>query len=258
MSAASAQAARNRDRACVVAGLAGITAITWLYLIHLAREMGSPMEMGMPPMRAWGAVDVFLMFVMWVVMMAAMMVPSAAPMVLTFSGIARRHNERTHPFPATGAFLAGYLAAWTGFSAAAIVVQWGLHRAALLSPMMVSNNQVLGGTLLIAAGAFQFTPIKHACLSHCRSPIGFFLTEWREGTLGAFHMGFRHGAYCVGCCWLLMALLFVAGVMNLLWVAAIAGYVLVEKVVPGGHLIGRTLGACVIAGGIWMVAGTLL
>ena len=124
--------------------------------------------------------------------------------------------------------------------------------------MMVSNNPVFGGMLLIAAGVFQFTPLKNACLTHCRSPIGFFMTEWREGNRGAFLMGVRHGIYCVGCCWVLMTLLFVAGVMNLLWVAMIAGYVLVEKIVPAGDWVRRAAGFCTIILGVWMVTKTFL
>jgi len=207
-------------------------------------------------MQGWGAVDFLLMFVMWAVMMVAMMTPSAAPMILTYSRVNRRHNEQRSPFLATGAFLAGYLVVWTGFSAVATLAQWELHRTAMLSPMMVSNSPLLGGVLLIGAGVFQFTPLKRACLAHCRSPLGFFMTEWREGTRGALLMGIRHGTFCVGCCWLLMALLFVAGVMNLLWVAVIAGYVLVEKIVPASHWVSRGVGLCVIVGGVWMVAGS--
>jgi predicted metal-binding membrane protein len=260
MSAGYAEIVRKRDRAFVIAGLAGIAAIAWAYLVYLDRNMGNPMggKMDVPPMQGWGAVDFVLMFVMWAVMMVAMMTPSATPMILMFSGITRRRHEQRNPLLATGAFLAGYLAAWTGFSAAATFAQWGLHRAAFLSPMMVSNNPVLGGMLLIGAGVFQFTPLKHACLAHCRSPLGFFLNEWREGMRGAFLMGIRHGAYCVGCCWLLMALLFVAGVMNLLWVAMIAAYVLIEKIVPAGHWVGRAIGLCVIVCGAWMAVGTFL
>jgi predicted metal-binding membrane protein len=212
----------------------------------------------MPGMEGWGTVDFVLMFVMWAVMMVAMMTPSATPMILTFSRINRRRHERRNPIVATGAFLAGYLAVWTAFSTVATVAQWALHSAALLSPMMESNNPLLGGMLLIGAGVFQYTPLKHACLAHCRSPIGFFMTEWREGNGGAFLMGVRHGYYCVGCCWLLMALLFVAGVMNLLWVASIAAYVLVEKIVPAGHWVSRAIGLFIIVGGAWMITKTFL
>ncbi|MGH7848377.1 MAG: DUF2182 domain-containing protein [Candidatus Binatia bacterium] len=137
-----------------------------------------------------------------------------------------------------------------GFSILAALVQWRLHTAALLSPMMVSTSSVLGGLLLLAAGGFQFTPLKHACLVRCRSPLGFLMSDWREGQWGALIMGLKHGAYCVGCCWILMALLFVAGVMNLLWVAAITVFILVEKIAPRGDLIGRFAGAALIAAGI--------
>jgi predicted metal-binding membrane protein len=260
MGAGSIEAVPKRDRVFVIAGLAGIVAIAWAYMLYLDRAMGKSMgmEMGMPRMRGWRPVEFVLMFSMWAVMMVAMMTPSATPMILTFSRINRRRHERRSPIVATGVFLAGYLLVWTVFSAVATFAQWGLHRAALLSPMMVSNNPLLGGMLLIGAGVFQFTPLKHACLTHCRSPIGFFLTEWREGNKGAFFMGGHHGIYCVGCCWLLMALLFVAGVMNLLWVAAVAAYVLVEKIVPAGHWVSRAIGLCIIVGGVWMVARTLL
>ena len=260
MPAGNLEAVLKRDRAVVIAGLGGIAGISWVYMFHLAREMGTStgMEMGVPRMQGWGAVDFVLMFFMWAVMMVAMMTPSAAPMILTYSRVNRRHNEKRSPLPATGAFLAGYLVVWTVFSSVATFAQWGLHRAALLSSMMVSNSPLLGGVLLIGAGVFQFTPLKRACLAHCRSPLGFFMTEWREGTRGAFLMGIRHGIFCVGCCWLLMALLFVAGVMNLFWVAAIAAYVLVEKIVPAGHWVSLVIGLCVIAAGAWMVTGTFL
>lgn len=171
--------------------------------------------------------------------------------------INRQHHEEQAPFLATGIFLLGYVIVWTGFSAVATLAQWGLHSLALLSPMMVSTSPILGGVLLIGAGIFQFTPLKHACLAHCRTPLGFLMTEWREGTQGALFMGLRHGSFCVGCCWLLMALLFVAGVMNLLWVAAIAAYVLIEKVVPEGQWVSRAIGSLVIVWGTWMIAGTL-
>ena len=141
---------------------------------------------------------------------------------------------------------------WIGFSALATLAQWGLHEAALLSPMMVSTSPILGGVLLLSAGIFQWTPWKYTCLKHCRSPLGFLMTDWRDGAWGAFWMGLRHGSYCTGCCWFLMALLFVAGVMNLLWVAAITAFVLVEKMVPRGDLVGR------VAGGVLILAGIVL
>ncbi len=260
MTSGNLETVLKRDRAFTIASLAGIAAIAWAYMIYLDQAMGKSMgmEMGMARMQGWGTVDFLLTFIMWAVMMVAMMTPSATPMILMFSNVNRRRHEQKNPIVATGVFLSGYLVVWTVFSAVATVAQWGLHRAALLSSMMVSNNPLLGGMLLIGAGVFQFTPLKSACLTHCRSPIGFFMTEWREGNGGAFVMGVHHGIYCVGCCWFLMALLFVAGVMNLLWVAAIAGYVLVEKIVPAGNWVSRAVGLCTIIMGVWMVTETFL
>jgi predicted metal-binding membrane protein len=246
----------RRDRQVVSASLVGIAGLAWLYVLHLGRGMSAAgeMRMAMPQMQSWGAVDLLLLFVMWAVMMIAMMVPSAAPMILLFATVDRRRRGEHQPYVATGVFLIGYLAVWSGFSAVATGAQWGLHRAALLSPMMVSSSAVLGGALLVAAGVFQWTPLKYACLTRCRSPLGFLLSEWREGLRGAFVMGLRHGAYCVGCCWALMTLLFVAGVMNLLWVAAIAAFVLVEKVIPHGQVVSRLTGVALVVAGVWVFA----
>jgi len=150
-------------------------------------------------------------------------------------------------------FLSGYPLVWTGFSALTTLAQWGLHEAALLSPMMVSTSPILGGVLLLAAGLFQWTPLKYACLNHCRSPLGFLMTDWRDGRRDALLMGLKHGSYRTGCCWFLMALLFVAGVMNLLWVAAITAFVLIEKAAPRGDLIGRFAGVVLCAAGLIML-----
>lgn len=244
----------RRDRLAVLSGLTVITLLAWTYLAYLAWDMQHmDMEMAMPQMQAWGAVEYLLMFLMWTVMMAAMMIPSAAPMILMFAGVNRKRREQDRPYVPTAVFVAGYLTVWTAFSAAATLVQGALHQAALLSSMMVSTSPVLGGGLLLAAGVFQWTPLKRACLDHCRSPLSVILSEWREGTQGAFVMGLRHGAYCVGCCWFLMVLLFVAGVMNLLWVAAIAVFVLIEKAAPQGVWAGRAAGVALIAAGVLMI-----
>ena len=213
-------------------------------------DMGA--EMAMSQMTTWGPLDLVLLFLMWSVMMAAMMVPSASPLMLLFAKLNRQRREREDPVVPTAVFLLGYLLVWTGFSALATLAQWGLHSAALLSPMMVGTSSVMGGVLLLAAGIFQWTPLKNACLIHCRSPLAFLMSEWRDGKRGALRMGVKHGSYCVGCCWILMALLFVAGVMNLLWVASITAFVLIEKVVPRGELVGR------LAGGVLSLAGILL
>ena len=248
----------RRDRAVTLTGLVVVAGLAWAYMFHFAAEMdGMAMgaEMAMPRMESWGLVDLTLLFVMWAVMMVAMMLPSAAPMILLLAKVKRQRRAQHSPYFDTAAFVLGYLLVWTGFSAVATLAQWGLHSAALLSPMMASTNRYFGSGLLIAAGIFQWTPLKRACLVHCRSPLHFFMAEWRDGALGALQMGVHHGAYCVGCCWILMALLFVAGVMNLLWVATISIFVLIEKVVPRGELVGRISGAALAAAGLWIAAG---
>ena len=256
-----AETVLRRDRIVVLSGLALITALAWAYVSSLASDMQNvemTPEMAMPQMQeAWEATNFALTFVMWAVMMVAMMTPSAAPMILMFAGINRRRQEQQVPYVPTSVFLVGYLVVWAAFSILATAVQWGLHTASLLSPMMVSTTPVLGGILLLVAGIYQWTPLKHACLSKCRSPLGFVLNEWREGRWGAFLMGLKHGSYCTGCCWPLMALLFVAGVMNLLWVAAIAGFILLEKMAPAGKRMGQAAGVLMIAGGVVLLGLTL-
>jgi predicted metal-binding membrane protein len=190
---------------------------------------------------------------MWAVMMVAMMVPSAVPMIQGFVAVNERRRNSSRPVIPVGVFVLGYIVAWTSFSAAAALAQWGLHRAALLSPMMVSTSPILSGGLLLAAGIFQWTPLKRACLRNCRSPLTFLMSGWRDGTAGAFFMGLHHGAYCVGCCWALMVLLFVVGVMNLLWVAVIALFVIAEKVLPRGELIAHIAGVALVAVGIGVI-----
>lgn len=256
----------RKDKNLVIAGLIAIAGLAWAYMFYLAWNMGdmgmSAMEgggaeMAMPQMQSWSLVDFLLMFVMWSVMMVAMMVPSASPMVLLFATVNRKRRERDAPYVPTAFFLLGYLLVWTGFSAAATLLQWILHNQALLSPMMVSTSPMLGGLILVGAGIFQWTPLKKACLVHCRSPLHFFMGEWKDGKSGALAMGVKHGIYCVGCCWILMALLFVAGVMNLLWVAAITIFVLVERVFPGGDLVGRVTGIVLVVAGVVVLSGGL-
>ena len=251
----------RRDRTIVLAGLIGVAALAWAYILYLGRhmsgmDMGSMpmgMDMSMPQMVSWSATDFILMFVMWAVMMVAMMVPSAAPMILVFATVSRKRRAQHRPFAPTSVFLLGYVAVWSGFAAAATVAQWGLHTLALLSPTMVSTSPFLGGALLVAAGVFQWSPLKYRCLTHCRSPLGFLMSEWREGTKGVFTMGLRHGTFCLGCCWALMTLLLVLGVMNLLWIAALAGFVLIEKVAPAGQWVSRVTGVLLAGWGAWMI-----
>jgi predicted metal-binding membrane protein len=209
----------------VVAAVLIIAAIAWAYTVYLAETgMGmGDMGMAMADMRSWSGLDFGLMFVMWAVMMVAMMTPSAAPMLLMFASVNRKRREREAPYVPTGVFLAGYVIMWAGFSLAATAGNWGLHQASLLSSMMgASTNGYLGGTLLLLAGVFQWSPLKYACLKQCRTPMGFLMTSWRDGRGGALRMGLEHGAYCLGCCWAVMLLLFVLGVMNLVWIAALA------------------------------------
>jgi predicted metal-binding membrane protein len=245
--------AQNRsDRRIILLALFGVTAIAWLYLLAMRQgtsdmAMDSMPGMAMPTVASWTATALALTFAMWWVMMLGMMVPSAAPMILTFATLNRSRRAHGQSFVSTSVFVLGYLIVWGVFSLCAAVAQWALDRIALLSPMMATTSPVLGGILLILAGLYQFTPLKQTCLRNCRSPFAFVLNHWHDGRAGALKMGLEHGAYCLGCCWVLMALLFVVGVMNLLWVAAIAVFVFAEKLLPGGVWIGR-IGGCVMLG----------
>ena len=251
--------ALRRDRAVVIAAILVIAAIAWAYTVYLSEtgmdmEGGMSMGMAMVDMRSWGAADFGLMFIMWAVMMVAMMAPSAAPMLLMFAAVNRKRREREAPFVPTGIFLAGYVIVWTLFAAGATVGNWGLHQASLLSSMMgAATSGYLGGALLLAAGAFQWSPLKTACLKQCRTPMGFLMTSWREGPRGALRMGLDHGAYCLGCCWALMLLLFVLGVMNLVWIAALAAFVLAEKVTPMSEWVSRGTGVLLAGWGVWAI-----
>jgi predicted metal-binding membrane protein len=236
-----------------------LTSLAWGYLVVLVGEMGMTLTGGMEQvqsmmaLRPWTALDAIFMFLMWAVMMVGMMTPSASPMILLYAMVSRKRAKVDSPLISTAAFFAGYLAVWSAFSAAATGAQWGLERAALLSPMMTSTSAIFAGIVLMAAGLYQWTSYKNACLTRCREPVWFLSRIWRDGTGGAFRMGFVHGAFCLGCCWVLMALLFVGGVMNLLTVAAITVFVIVEKVVPFGRGIGRAAAIGLVALGVFMV-----
>lgn len=214
-------------------------------------------HVAMPHMQAWGAAEVVSTFAMWAVMMVAMMTPTAGPMLVTYDGLVRRSAARAVAMQRALAFLLGYMVVWTVFSAGATLLQWALSGAGLLLGDADMVVPLAGGALLVAAGIYQFTPLKHVCLARCSTPLSFLMTEWRDGDAGALRMGLLHGVHCVGCCWALMLLLFVAGVMNLVWVALIAAYVLVEKAVPGGRFAARPLGAVLIIWGGWLIATTL-
>lgn len=237
----------------------GVTVLAWIYLYAFASGMDmSGGQMTMPdgsvmamPMQipVWTPGYFLMMFLMWSVMMVGMMVPAVTPTVLIYSAVARKAAKEGSGIAPAGTFAAGYVAVWTLFSLAATFAQFGLDRAALLSPMMVASSPWLGAGLLIAAGVYQFLPLKRSCLENCRSPVDFIARNWRKGRSGAFRMGVSHGIYCLGCCWVLMLLLFVGGVMNLLWIAMIALFVLLEKVLPLGDAGGRIMGLVMIAAG---------
>lgn len=209
----------------------------------------------MMTLRPWTTLDFALTFAMWTVMMVGMMVPSATPTALIYAAVARKAALQGAVLAPTIIFVSGYVAVWTVFSLLATVIQWGLEWAALLSPMMASTSPSLGATLLVGAGVYQLTPMKAACLRHCRAPAQFISQHWRPGRAGAFHMGIIHGAYCLGCCWILMGLLFLGGVMNLLWIAGITITVLAEKVLPFGNWGGRIAGSAAIAVGVAVLVG---
>lgn len=244
----------RRERAVTAGGLIAVVALAWVHLLRLRGAMPAMSDMGMAA-EPWGAHDLLLAMAMWTAMMIAMMLPSAAPMILTFVTLNRRRRETGGPsYAHTAIFALGYLAVWSAFSVVAAGGEAGLRAAAIVSDLTTGATWLAGGLLLIAAGIYQLTPLKYACLSRCRTPLGFLVSEWRPGRAGALVMGLRHGLFCVGCCWTLMTLLFVGGVMNLAWVAVIAGFVLVEKLLPGGRVVSWTAGAALIAWGAAILA----
>jgi predicted metal-binding membrane protein len=263
------EAVLRRDRLMVSSALGVIAALAWTYVLWLAahRDLGvmnmsatgmvrSGMAMVAPAATPWRAAGLVFVFVMWTAMMVGMMAPSVAPMMLLYARVGRQVKAGGKPLAATGWFAAGYFLAWVGFSLAATVLQWALQRGALLDARMASTNILLGAVVLIAAGAYQWTPIKNACLVQCRTPFGFLMGHGglRSDVRGCLHLGLLHGMYCIGCCWLLMALLFVGGVMNVLWIAVLALLVLLEKLAPWGRWIARAAGAVFIAAGAWMLS----
>jgi predicted metal-binding membrane protein len=264
MTDSALEAVLRRDRLLVAGALGVIAALAWGYVLWLAADMDMggmdmtgfrmiPAGLGfMAPADApWGVIEFAFVFVMWAVMMIGMMAPSVAPMILMYARVGRQGNVKGKPLVATGWFAAGYFLTWIVFSLAATLVQWMIERAALLDSRMASASNVLGGIVLIAAGVYQWSPLKDVCLAQCQSPIGFLMRYggFRGDLPGCLLMGLRHGAYCIGCCWILMALLFVGGVMNVLWIALLAVLVLLEKLASFGRWIARAAGvACVAAG----------
>lgn len=243
----SAQSALTRRSSKPVAGLLLLSLVGWSLLAWIAFDMGHPLaRLTMPASSAWHWHNLLAVWCMWAVMMAAMMLPAALPMVLAFVALCRRNGEtaRSH------SFVVAYLLVWFAFSMAATGLQWVLQAAGWVNPMIVSTSAVLTGVLLLVAGAYQFSPLKHVCLANCRTPMGFLIGEWRGGASGAFVMGLRHGLFCMGCCWALMVLLFVGGVMNLAWIAALSIAVAIEKLMPQGQRLAALLGLGLIAAGV--------
>ncbi|MFW8593560.1 DUF2182 domain-containing protein [Cribrihabitans neustonicus] len=255
----------RHDRAVVLTAAGVIVLLSGLYTLGGGGVGMSALEMTrmaspaggasalQPP--GWTPSYAVLVFLMWWVMMIAMMTPSAAPVLLLFAAVKRAGPEAARAAPLSLLFLSGYLLAWAGFSAAATGLQWLLETAGLSKgPMMPLSDRALAGAVLLAAGAYQFTPTKRACLAHCRSPVDFLTAHRRQGPAGAALVGAHHGTYCLGCCWVLMVLLFAGGVMNLYWIAGLALYVLAEKHLPNGEVLARIAGAGLIAAGAWMLA----
>lgn len=239
----------TRQRIAIVGGLVVVVAVSWGYLWALARDMSTMAAAGgamHSPGFAWT-------LVMWVVMMAAMMLPTALPTIVMHARFQNGYAPARSPTPFTALFALGYLVAWTGYAALASALQLGLQHVAAMHPMaMALTSAPASAAVLIAAGIFQLTPLKNACLSRCRSPLGFFMTSWRDGRSGALVMGVENGAFCVACCWALMALMFVVGTMNMLWVALLTVFMLLEKVGPAPKLVTRGSGLALIVAGAWL------
>jgi len=267
MKTSALEAILRRDRAIIVAALAVLTVLAWSDLYWLANDMAMggmdmtgyrmiPAGRGlmMPASAPWQRIEFAYVFAMWVVMMIGMMTPSAAPMILIYARAGRQEREG-RPFASAAWFAGGYMLAWIVFSLAATAAQWALERAALLTPMMETASNIVGGVLLILAGLYQWTPLQDVCLRHCQAPLGFILSHggFQRSATGSSMLGFRHGVYCLGCCWALMAILFALGVMNLRWIVALAILVLLEKVMPSGRVIARIAGIALVVGGVWML-----
>jgi len=250
----------RRDLIVGVGCILGVCALAWAYLVRVQHQMSSAesatamARMGMVMNAPWHAPDVVFTFTMWAVMMVGMMTPAAAPMLLLVAATDRRREEPGAPITAL-LFGFGYITVWLGFSACATLAQWGLHNAALLSEPMAVASPRLAGALLIAAGAYQLTPVKAASLEHCQTPLGFLMSHWRNGPAGAFRMGLHHGIYCLGCCWALMCVLFAVGVMNLAWVGALTVFILLERIGRNGRRVAQLGGVMMVALGILRALG---
>ncbi|MEX1058191.1 MAG: DUF2182 domain-containing protein [Natronospirillum sp.] len=245
----------RHDRWLIIAGMMVVTLVAWSYLFEAANSMlphSMAMPMDMPATPAWDGGLLVGSGVMWSIMMIAMMLPGATPMVLGYTRVQHQRRTPEQAVRLTGLFIAGYLMVWILFSLMAAVAQWTLYGLGMMSSAMGQTDPLLASAFLIGAGVFQWSNLKDACLTQCRSPLDFLLNEWREGARGALVMGLHHGLFCIGCCWMLMLLMFVGGVMNLLWMAAITLYVLAEKLLPRMRELSR------LTGGILVISGVVL
>ncbi|WP_260961729.1 DUF2182 domain-containing protein [Pseudomonas citri] len=248
----------TREQLLLLFCLLALTALAWLMLLRMARDMSAPGGMADAAMGGmimpWSLADALLMFTMWVVMMLGMMLPSTLPMLLIYQQMLRKRMPAPQRHLALLLFCSAYGLVWVGFALVATVLQWALEQLALL-PGMRSSSTALGAGLLMVAGVYQWLPSKAACLEHCRGPLHFLLSYWRPDVLCGWRMGLAHGAYCVGCCWALMGLLFVVGVMNLFWVAVIAAFILLEKSLPQGLWLSRLCGLLLLGWSLWLLLG---
>jgi predicted metal-binding membrane protein len=235
--------------------LVGIPLACWVWVIAMARDMYGSMSGASAWMMTvqWDTSRIILLWAMWAAMMAAMMLPTAAPLMLLYAGAIRNRANQPHPGALIYSMGAGYAAVWTVFSVGATALQRWLAEQSVLTMMMEPSSPRTAALLLIVAAIYQFTPAKRACLSLCRSPIGMLTAGWRDGRAGAFRMGVTHGLYCLGCCWALMLLLFAGGVMNLAVILALTVWVAIEKMAPFGQQSARVCGALLLAAGIWML-----
>lgn len=258
----------RKDRWIVIAAIAALFALCGLYTVYGVGMHMTAIRMtamrgiadipGVAAPGVWSVSHAILVILMWWVMMVAMMLPSVTPTVLLYAALMRRGRNAARVPAISSAFLGGYLGAWAGFSIVAATTQWTLEAAGLVSAtMMTLTDSVPGALVLVAAGVFQFTPMKQACLRHCRSPARFIAERRRSGADGAFVMGLEHGAYCMGCCWFLMALLFVGGIMNLYWIVGLAAFVAFEKLTAHGDILGKAAGAALMAWGGFVLFSAL-
>lgn len=251
------QSAYRSEKTILFACLALLTGLAWYYLVAMSADMSGMSEaMPMPDKVMGKPMTFFPLFLMWAIMMVAMMLPAALPMIMVFYTITRKRQSVGRTWVPTWVFISGYILVWSLFSASASLAQWWLQGTSWLSADMMFSSTTLNGTLLLIAGAYQWSSLKQRCLQFCRSPLSFLMSRWQEGSAGAVRMGLEHGLYCLGCCWLLMALLFVAGVMNLLWVALLTVLVILEKLLPRGDLVARISGGFMVAAGIVFLVRT--